>query len=50
MEHLFETRNLRVAFDTLDGEALAVKGANIHVAPGETVAIVGESGSGKARP
>ncbi|MFN0193960.1 MAG: ABC transporter ATP-binding protein [Aestuariivirga sp.] len=49
MERLFETKNLRVAFDTLDGEVVAVKGANIHVAPGETVAIVGESGSGKSQ-
>jgi oligopeptide transport system ATP-binding protein len=49
MERLFETRNLRVAFDTLDGEVVAVKGANIHVGPGETVAIVGESGSGKSQ-
>jgi ABC-type microcin C transport system duplicated ATPase subunit YejF len=49
MEPVFRTRNLRVKFKTLDGEVLAVKGADIEVAPGETIAIVGESGSGKSQ-
>ncbi len=41
--------NIRVRFNTLDGDMEAVKGASIHVNAGETIAIVGESGSGKSQ-
>jgi ABC-type microcin C transport system duplicated ATPase subunit YejF len=42
-------KNVKVRFNTLDGDVDAVKGANIHVNAGETIAIVGESGSGKSQ-
>ncbi|RWC25162.1 MAG: phosphonate C-P lyase system protein PhnK [Mesorhizobium sp.] len=46
-ETILSVKDLRVRFRTLDGAVEAVKGINIHVNAGETVAVVGESGSGK---
>ncbi|MEM6666115.1 MAG: ATP-binding cassette domain-containing protein, partial [Pseudomonadota bacterium] len=42
-------RNFDVRFDTNDGEVHAVKGIDLDVIEGETLAIVGESGSGKSQ-
>ncbi|WP_068317989.1 ABC transporter ATP-binding protein [Polycladidibacter hongkongensis] len=46
---VLQISNLKVDFETNTGEVNAVKGVNIHVDAGETVAIVGESGSGKSQ-
>ncbi|MBV1886533.1 MAG: ABC transporter ATP-binding protein [Parvibaculaceae bacterium] len=45
---LLELRDLQVGFRGPDADVLAVKGINISIAKGETVALVGESGSGKS--
>ncbi|HXF54145.1 MAG TPA: ATP-binding cassette domain-containing protein, partial [Hyphomicrobiaceae bacterium] len=46
---LLTVRNLDVRFRVSGGEVHAVKGLDLDVAKGETVAIVGESGSGKTQ-
>ena len=48
MTRLLEAENLRVSFRHKEGDALAVRGVDLHVDEGESLGIVGESGSGKS--
>ena len=45
---LLKITNLEVTFTSSTGVVPAVRGANLTIYPGQTVAIVGESGSGKS--
>ena len=47
-EKILEVRDLSISFTTTGGDLNAIRGVNLDVYRGETVAIVGESGSGKS--
>ncbi|RKY30144.1 MAG: ABC transporter ATP-binding protein [Candidatus Omnitrophota bacterium] len=44
---LLEIKNLRVCFDTIEGELEVLRGINLNIKKGEIVGLVGESGCGK---
>ena len=48
MERKIEINNLRISFRTNNGAVKAVRGIDLKLYKGETLAIVGESGSGKS--
>lgn len=48
MEKILEIDDLHVHFSTYGGTVQAVRGVNLYLKKGETLAIVGESGSGKS--
>ncbi len=48
MENILSVNGLQISFTTPSGEAQAVRGINLQLFRGETLAIVGESGSGKS--
>ena len=47
-DKILDIKNLDISFKTSAGEVHALRGVNIDLYRGETVAVVGESGSGKS--
>lgn len=47
-ETILSIKNLRIHFETFAGEVQAIRGVNLKLEKGETLALVGESGSGKS--
>lgn len=49
MPELLRLTNFQVRFSTPEGDVAAVRGVDLSLAPGETLALVGESGAGKSQ-
>ena len=47
-EIILKINNLSISFTTFAGEVNAIRGIDLELHRGETMAIVGESGSGKS--
>lgn len=47
-ETILSIENLRIHFESFAGEVQAIRGVNLKLEKGETLALVGESGSGKS--
>lgn len=47
-ERILKIRDLSISFQTDNGKVNAIRGVNLDLYKGETIAIVGESGSGKS--
>ena len=47
-EKILEIRDLDIVFQTTAGPVHAIRGVDLDLYKGETVAVVGESGSGKS--
>lgn len=47
-ERILKIRDLNISFRTDNGNVKAIRGVNLDLYKGETIAIVGESGSGKS--
>lgn len=47
-ERILKIRDLNISFKTDNGNVKAIRGVNMDLYKGETIAIVGESGSGKS--
>jgi oligopeptide transport system ATP-binding protein len=47
-EKILSIRDLNISFDIYSGKVNAIRGVDLDLYRGETLAIVGESGSGKS--